>query len=284
MKGWFRFTVWAKVSTVVAFISTFVGVAFQKGMMQKMGFGNMSGNYQIEEIIANALHAYLMTIDAITKISTWKVLVANSYIILAFILMALVVWLADKKKDHIERLQKRSKNYVQSRLQKSFSSSYGATILGALLGAFVWLGTGLFKYVLVLVFAVLLLPIYASYALGQKYIGGLMDNDVCLSVSEKTKDKEVAQQCTQLTIKGNKLMGRLILERHDGHFLQTNEAFIFISKNGEKCLYSVYMTQSEMAGRKLGEYKKICVSGILPMYLKGIKNASIRPAYRSVIS
>jgi hypothetical protein len=33
-----------------------------------------------------------------------------------------------------------------------------------------------------------------------------------------------------------------------------------------------------------GEYKKICVSGILSMYLKGMKNASIRPAYRSVIS
>ena len=32
------------------------------------------------------------------------------------------------------------------------------------------------------------------------------------------------------------------------------------------------------------EYKKICVSGILSMYLKGIKNASIRPAYRPVIS
>lgn len=32
------------------------------------------------------------------------------------------------------------------------------------------------------------------------------------------------------------------------------------------------------------EYKKICVSGILPIYLKGIKNAGIRPTYRSVIS
>lgn len=253
MKGWFRFIAWAKVSAVVTFISTFVGIAFQKGMLQKMGFGNMSGNYQIEEIIANALHAYLMIAEVIIKISTWKVLATNLYIILVFVAMALFVWLKDKKKEHIERLQDESKNYVHSRLKESFNSSYGATIMGTLVGAVVWLGTGLFKYVLVLIFAVLLLPIYASYALGQKYIGGLMQSDVCFSVSEKTKVKETAQQCTQLTIKGRKLIGSIILERHDGHFFQTNEAFIFISKDGEQCLYAGYMTKSEMEGRKLEE-------------------------------
>ena len=77
MKHWFKFIGWAKISAVAAFVSTIIGVAFQKGMLEKMGFGNMSGNYQIEEIISSAIHVYLMIGNSITELSTWKMLLTN---------------------------------------------------------------------------------------------------------------------------------------------------------------------------------------------------------------
>ena len=79
MKHWFKFIGWAKISAVAAFVSTIIGVAFQKGMLEKMGFGNMSGNYQIEEIISSAIHVYLMIGNSITELSTWKMLLWHCF-------------------------------------------------------------------------------------------------------------------------------------------------------------------------------------------------------------
>ncbi|WP_375278597.1 hypothetical protein [Alteromonas australica] len=251
MKHWFKFIGWAKISAVAAFVSTIIGVAFQKGMLEKMGFGNMSGNYQIEEIISSAIHVYLMIGNSITELSTWKMLLTNSYIIMLFFVMGPILWLAHNKHGRVDHIRSEVNNYVSVRLKRARASGPVFTLISTLTGVFVWGATGLFKYVLVLLFAVALLPIYMSYAYGQKFISGLTENRVCSSMNEDSLKKNLVRQCTHLTIKGHEIAGLLILERPDGYFFQTDSAFIFINKSGEQCLFSGYSNKNDMKGKRV---------------------------------
>ena len=250
MKHWFKFIGWAKISAVAAFVSTIIGVAFQKGMLEKMGFGNMSGNYQIEEIISSAIHVYLMIGNSITELSTWKMLLTNSYIVMLFFVMGPILWLAHNKHGRVDHIRSEVNNYVAVKLNRARASGPVFTLISTLTGVFVWGATGLFKYVLVLLFAVALLPIYMSYAYGQKYVSGLTESRVCSSMNEDSLKKNLVRQCTHLTIKGHEITGRLILERPDGYFFQTDSAFIFINKSGDQCLFSGYLNKSDMKGKR----------------------------------
>lgn len=90
-----------------------------------------------------------------------------------------------------------------------------------------------------------LLPIIVSHTLGKNYIFDLKERSVCREVTEKMMKQDYLRQCTQLTIKGRKLSAKVILERADGRFYQTNEAFIFISNDGDTCMYSGFYKRKE---------------------------------------
>lgn len=238
MKDSFKFIGWAKISAIAAFVSTIIGVAFQKGMLEGMGFGNLSGNYQIEEIISSAIRVYLMIANSVTELSSWKMLLSNIYILVLFIVMGPILWFAHNKAGQIENFRSSAKNYAGKKLRSIGASGRSTTIISTLVGMVMWGATGLFKFVIIFAFAVAFLPIYMSYSFGQKFINGMISNEPCAQMKKETLNADIVRQCAHLTIKGHEVTGRLILERPDAFIFQTNGAFIFISKSGDHCLYS----------------------------------------------
>ncbi|ANB21526.1 hypothetical protein A6K25_09730 [Alteromonas stellipolaris] len=79
----------------------------------------------------------------------------------------------------------------------------------------------------------------------------MIGNTPCAQINDDTLKVDVVRQCTHLTIKGHEVTGRLVLERTDAFIFQTNGAFIFISKTGEQCLYSGYLTKTDMDDKQL---------------------------------
>jgi hypothetical protein len=246
MFGRIKFISWVKVLSVISFVSTFVGIAFQKGAIESMGFGNLSGSYQIQEVVASAIYAYLILGNLILEISVWKILIGTIFVVLVFPFMGVVFWVLKTYEEKIERLKQPIKNYFKPRSDSESHSMSKTAILMSFVGLIPWIGTGMVKYVLVFFIGITLLPVYASHALGQRYIEKLSANDPCVPISAKTKITSIVHQCTQLTIKGKKLSGRMIYERNDGYFFQVDNAYIFVQKNGDGCIYSGFLRKSEM--------------------------------------
>ena len=54
-------------------------------------------------------------------------------------------------------------------------------------------------------------------------------------------------------------MGEILLENSDGYLVKRNDAFVFYSKDGERCFYSKFILKSELKlnGDKLYDFSKL---------------------------
>lgn len=270
MKKYFKFVNWAKVIAIAAFVSTVFGVAFQKGMIEAMGFGGMSGSYQVEEIAKFAVYAYLMIGDAAAGIHIKQMLLNNWWIVLVITLTGTFAFWQSRRSEKKEEDDKKSPNEINERFNAFIDNPFGAASISTVFGVFVWLSSALVKILIVLAIAAPLFPVFVSHSLGQQYINDLMDNDVCGEFTDETFERKIVRQCSQLRYKGRKLMAKVVLERPDGRFYRTNDAFVFISNDGNTCLYSGYLRQADIKGKSLEEVvfnnahiEDFCVKGFI---------------------
>lgn len=230
----------AKLTGLIAIIAGIFGVSFQKGMIMSMNLGNLSGNYEIREVFNSAILGFFFAFNRFAEMSFWQLLPKTLWIAVLFLLFGFVFSYLFKHEKGVKKKLNAvgfSVNAFKGHILQSywFSLIAGGVIgvIVAFIGAAVW-------YLMFAVIAVLLLPSVIGYLLGAAYIEREMDNPPCMVLSEEMMQLKHLRQCTQVTIKGKKVMGEIVLENKDAYFIQQNSAFLYITKNGENCVYSIH--------------------------------------------
>ncbi|MGJ8682877.1 hypothetical protein [Paraglaciecola sp.] len=240
----------AKLIGLIAIIAGIFGVSFQKGMIMSMNLGNLSGNYEIREVFNSAVLGFFFAFNRFAEMSFWQLLPKTLWIAVIFLVLGFVASYLFKNKKTVKKklnIVDFSPNAVSERILKSywFSSIAGGVfgVIVAFIGAAAW-------YLMFTAIAVLLLPSVMGYLLGAAYIDREMDNPPCRVLSEEMMTQKRIRQCTQVTIKGKKVMGEIVLENKDAYFIQQNSAFLYITKNGDNCVYSIHSETKDIGNRE----------------------------------
>jgi len=226
------------LSTVIT--GTF-GLCYQKGAIESMQLGNLSGNYTVEEIFNSALMGYVYILNNATKVKAVDIaleLFAPMFTV-AFIL-ATVLYFIYKKRCSIRTWATKAKSMtVDNAKNMPAIIQLLATWIGALIGSIVLLVVHISGiYALLTFFAVLLLPAVFGYSIGSEKVAETMEKPPCIAISETNKKSKHIRQCTHVSIGGKQLSGMLILENKSGYYMRLNEGFIYASKDGKTCIYS----------------------------------------------
>ena len=247
-----KFTIewFAKLIGLIAIIAGIFGVSFQKGMIMSMNLGNLSGNYELREVFNSAVLGFFFAFNRFADMSFWQLLPKMLWIAIPFLVLGFLASYLFKNEKTVKKklnIVDFSLAAVKDRILKSywFSSIAGGVfgVLIAFIGAAAW-------YLIFTAIAVLLLPSVMGYLLGAAYIDREMDNPPCRVLSEKMMEQKRIRQCTQVTIKGKKVMGEIVLENKDAYFIQQNSSFLYITKNGDNCVYSIHSETKDIENRE----------------------------------
>ncbi|MDI4669402.1 hypothetical protein MKZ42_09050 [Pseudoalteromonas shioyasakiensis] len=247
-----KFTIewFAKLIGLIAIVAGIFGVSFQKGMIMSMNLGNLSGNYEIREVFNSAILGFFFALSRFTDMDFWQLLPKTLWIAIVFLVLGLLACYLFKNEKAVKEKLNRidfSPTSIRYRILKSywFSSIAGGVfgIIITFIGAAAW-------YLVFTAIAVLLLPSVMGYLLGAAYIDRKMDNPPCRVLTEKMMEQKLIRQCTQVTIKGKKIMGEIVLENKDAYFIQQNSSFLYITKNGNNCVYSIHSKTKDIENRE----------------------------------
>ena len=229
------------IATVIAGL---FGVSYQKGMILAMRLGNIEGSYELREVFNSAVLGYLHAIKALNIDNFWNVAVSRLIDSPSWLIVLLVMGLIpptlnrnkEKIKHHIETSTFAFDKAALNTL-KSFIWSPIAFVATGLVLIFTTLGV---MYSVPFLISIIILPSLLGYVTGDSYIEYAVKSDVCVSVSEEHLKSERLHQCTQMRIKGKKIMGEIMLENDEGYVIRRNSSFLYVSKSGQRCIYSIY--------------------------------------------
>lgn len=236
----------AKFIAVIAIVSAFFGVSFQKGMIMSMNLGNLSGNYEIREIFNSAILGFLFVFNKLLQPNIAALIKSAIPTICIVTVIGLVASFLFKHQSKLKRLEKFRSFSIESIVKAILGSYLYSALSGALIAILTLLGTIIFFYIVLIALGGLIMPSIFGYLLGNAYVENSMRNDVCVAIKKEMLEKEHLRQCTQITIKGKNVMGEVMLENKDAYFIRRNNAFLYITKDGENCIYSIFSKSSKV--------------------------------------
>lgn len=240
----------AKLLAILAVISGVFGVSFQKGMNMHMGLNNIMGSYDIYEVYNSAILGYLYMLTPFLKIGFWGILFTFAWLIVVFFLIGLAVALTYK----FEKKLTQAKEYFQKVVRDTTTAAKGSIVKTTLLSTLAGIAVSIISAVTSVVFFFFLIAIVLPAVFGVQLGGAYVDKELkkppCKPVSVESLKQAFVRQCTQITIGGKELSGEVVLENKEGYFLRLNNAFLFASKDGKRCVYSGYARSEEV--KKVG--------------------------------
>ncbi|QLE83923.1 hypothetical protein FLM48_01755 [Shewanella sp. Scap07] len=245
-----------KIFGLMTLISALFGVGYQKGLILGMGLGNLSGNYEVREVFNSAVLGYIHLLSKLGIENYWeglanslnKILFHSPFLIFVALFSVTIVLMYFKIATVrvVAKKVKRVSNGFIKRLWVKFSLA----VVGLTSGFTAIMITGVTLVHLVpIVISVFFFPALIGYLAGNDYIKKSMSGDVCsVATTEMLKEKHV-RQCTQILINGKKIMGEIVLENASGYYIHRNSSFVYVTKDGNSCLYSIF-EESDVAKSK----------------------------------
>lgn len=233
--------------TFFAYLYAIFAINFQKGMIFQMGFGNMNGNYSIEELSRSVYLAarqfihdegYGTDFPLILASVIFLMLVLSVIIFVSVFcvhkLWGLAVQLARCVKDKSNTSPDKGSRYEKS---KEFQESVQSGVYSFLTG-----------YAVITFFSVIFLgAIFISsignlgFSRGMSYIEKHQKKFPCVLRNELQLEKgDIVHQCAQKVIGDTRFTTWVLLETLAGQFVATREAYLYLSKDGSECTYSRY--------------------------------------------
>ncbi|REL31300.1 hypothetical protein [Thalassotalea euphylliae] len=242
-------TLYLKITGLTAIVSGLFGVGYQKGIILTMNLGNLSGNYEVREIFNSAVLGYLHAFSLFENLEYWPTVLhklSESYGLLVVLLCIGVI------PPLMYRNSLKVKNYLSSIsfsrhaiIEKTFSSlilSPIAIISGAYAAI---LSVLLACYMIPFLVSVFVFPTLVGYVLGENFVAKEMEQKFCVPITQEMKGRQKLRQCTQVSIRGKTITAKIFLETSDAYFMRRNSAFIYVTKNGSNCIYSIYANSEE---------------------------------------
>ena len=229
---------------VVAFFTVFTGtfgLCYQKGLIDAMGLGNISGNYSVEEIFYSAFIGYIAILEKIIEVGLLDMIYEfYGRNLITLVLAASVIFILFKYRDEIKDWVGNAKsNSIKTASNLSGKVQLLLTWLGAaVVATLVTIVQAMWMYVVLLVGFVFLFPAFFGYQAGWNKANVMRESPVCIPHSEYKGDAKFIRQCTHIVINGQKLVGRVLLENSSGYFMRLNSGFIFTSKDGSICAFA----------------------------------------------
>lgn len=236
----------AKFIAIIAIVSAFFGVSFQKGMIMSMNLGNLSGNYEIREIFNSAVLGFLFVFNKLLQPNITALIKSAIPTICIVAVIGMLVSYLFKHPNKLKRLEKVRDVSVEVIVKTILGSYLYSALSGTFIAVLTLLGTIAFFYIVLIVLGGLIMPSIMGYLMGNAYVENEMENDVCVAINKEMLEQEHLRQCTQITIKGKKVMGEVMLENKDAYFIRKNNAFLYITKDGENCIYSIFSKSNKV--------------------------------------
>lgn len=243
-------TTTTKVFAVITLVSGVYGVSYQKGMIMGMGMGNLNGNYDIREIFNSAVFGYIDLFSKAIEINVFDIALANWKVVIPFAIMGVFVPIIINFREKLKKYAEKTKNTIKSSPRYLAGSYFWAPLVGAAVGAVMNIVGAVLSLLVFFVLSILLLPALIGYISGEAKVQSIKGQLPCDQVSTEILKSKYIRQCTQLTIKGKKIMGEVLLENSEGYFMHLNKAFLYISKSKELCIYSKYEKSEVAEGQK----------------------------------
>lgn len=244
-----------QVIGVMTVISGLFGVGYQKGMIATMNLGNLSGSYELREVFNSAFLGYLYAYNKLNLDAYWPVvfnlLRESSYwtvgiCIFIGLLIPFVYRNQSLVKNYTSKISIRLKS-VKLGVVKSFiwSPIVVITTVYSLILTYLTI-----IFFIPIVIALLVLPTLLGYVAGEDFVEKAMEKEFCVAITEELLSKDKLRQCTQVSIKGKTIMGDIFLENNDAYFIRRNSAFLYLTKNGNNCIYSIYADTEDAKNKK----------------------------------
>lgn len=244
-----------QVIGIMTVVSGLFGVGYQKGMITTMNLGNLNGSYELREVFNSAFLGYLYSYNKLNLDAYWPVvfniLRESSYWIIGLCIFAgLVISCVYRNqgvvKQYISKISITSKS-VKVAIAKSLIWSPIAVIT-AVYSLMLTYFTIIF--LIPIAIALLVLPTLLGYVAGEDFVEKAMEKEFCVEITEKLLRKDKLRQCTQVSIKGKTIMGDIFLENKDAYFIRRNSAFLYLTKDGNNCIYSIYADSEDAKNNK----------------------------------
>lgn len=205
-----------------------------------MQLGNLTGNYEVREILNSAIFGYMEIFTLIPEPYFLNLVTENWTSIIPLILLSFIlppVYRHSKGKNQSITFIQTQLNKFKDRIASSYIlSPTVAAIMGILFNTLLNMSTYIIVFILVLGLA----PAISGYRLGEIKIESIKSKSPCLSDSKSSSSVNDSKSCAYINIHGTEVYGRFLLESSDAYFLHSNSSFIYISKDGKVCALSKY--------------------------------------------
>ena len=180
----------AKVIGLIAVVSSIFGVSYQKGMIIKMQLGNLSGNYDVREVINSAIFGYLEFFDKASKIQIIDFMSTNWGVSIAFLIIGFFVPFLYKRRHNLDELRESIKLRVRDIIDRIAGSYIWSPLAGAAIGLVANLALSIISYTAFMLTGLLLLPALIGYLLGGSKVDTVMDNPPCAHITEESIEQK----------------------------------------------------------------------------------------------
>lgn len=217
----------------IGLISTQFGLGLQKGMTQQMGLGNISGNYDLHELLYASIFALSYILKSLIK---WAENAHLGLVIATIGVLCVVFYLS------ITKIKSSEPPEILVRYREKFVSA----ILFLYLTIIAILSKAIIVTMVLVIPATLAIPFFLGASIGAHYVKEEITDLPCVKLREVLEQNQGIpknlHQCTHTVIGGELVQGSLIMESSDAFFIQTNHAFVRLNKNGNNCVYAGYIS------------------------------------------
>ncbi len=242
-KDWLAISI--KVMTLISIISALLGVGYQKGLIEGIGLGQLNTNLDVQEILFSASMAFLAIYEKISNAFTlnssnwWVVLVYSMFFLIVFNIVTYIKRNEEKSSDfndkYVQNFSKKIINFIFKRYIHSTLFSILFSVFNFLVGFYIL--RAFFALIMICVF-----PTVFGYLEGASKASDLMKNPPCKPISQKSLKGDFINQCTVIEVDEKVIEGRVIIENKQGYFIQTRDAFLYLSRDRKYCFSSKYET------------------------------------------
>ncbi|WP_394224583.1 hypothetical protein [Pseudoalteromonas spongiae] len=238
-----------KLTGFTTIVAGLFGLGYQKGMILTMNLGNLSGNYEIREIFNSAVLGYLHAFSTLELEKYWSTIITkiseNIILLAVFIASGLLPPIINHFEITIKNCLANFTSTPKSILANAFKSFIWSPLLVVSCCYGIIFSFFLTFYMAIIMTSVFVLPTLLGYVVGEDYVEKAMAKPFCVPITEEMLENEKLRQCTQVSIKGKTITAKIFLETNDAYFMRRNNAFIYVTKNGGNCIYSIYANSKD---------------------------------------
>jgi|GEM_PF-2896880 len=233
-----------RIAPYFAFLGLALGIGYQKGLIDSMELGNLSGNYDTYEIYYSAVLCVLNIFSSLNKIDVWEIFKSSSFLIVLFTVLGaffpFLVKMSIQFKDNGSEYNQRIKSRISRVIDSNSLSALLSTTVGALLGTLASLIVTASSFVILSFLVFLLLPWVVGYKSGEYSANKYIEKPSCITLEGKAKVDKTLHGCQTQTINGKTIKAEVVLETPGGYFLWLSDAFAYVSKDGGRCTASKF--------------------------------------------